>query len=119
MRKIFAIMVLALGFGTLATLFQHRNNGIDTSVQVSDATDQYIYRKLANGTIVHELVTDDDLVNIAPAAGVGVAGEGDGAPSVEGKASYKYDPLTQTYRRTDVDSRGKSSQKIIRDPLNP
>jgi|GEM_PF-2257967 len=121
MRKLYAIAVLVVVFGTIATQFQHRNDGIDTSRQVADATDMYVYRKLANGTVVQERVSGkaEDLVEIAPAAGNGIAGRGDGAPSVQGQATYKYDPLTQTYRRTGVDSSGNSSQYIIRDPLNP
>ena len=121
MRTFYALAILVVVFGTIAMQFQHRNDGIDTTKQVSDATDMYVYRKLANGTIVHELVSNkaEDLIEIAPAAGDGVAGHGDGAPSVQGQATYKYDPLTQTYRRTDVDSSGNSGQYIIRDPLNP
>lgn len=114
MRSVFAIMILALVFGGISMQFQNRNDGIDITQQVSDATDAYVYRKLANGTIVHERVSTDpnDLVTIAPAAGAGVAGEGDGAPSVQGEVQYKYDPLTQTYRRTTVDLNGNSRQDI-------
>jgi hypothetical protein len=123
MRKLYAIMVVGVLFGGIATMFQHRNDGIDTTKQVSDATDTYVYRKLANGTTVYERVEpgheNDDLVNIAPAAGDGVAGRGDGSPAVQGKTQYKYDPLTQTYRRMDVDTSGNSGQDIIRDPAHP
>jgi len=115
-------MVIAVLGGGISTMFQHRNDGIDTTKQVSDATDAYVYRKLANDTIVIERARageKDDLVDIAPAAGGGVAGKGDGAPSVSGEAHYKYDPLTQTYRRQDVDSGSNSSQDIIRDPTHP
>lgn len=120
MRALYAVALIVVIFGTIASQFEKRNDGIDPMLQVTDATDEYIYRKLANGAVVYERVEGPtDIVNIAPAAGDGVAGHGDGAPSVAGEIKYKYDPLTQTYRRQMVDSNGNSGQDIIRDPLNP
>lgn len=63
------------------------------------------YRTLANGTVVYEQVSGADqeanIVDIAPAAG----------PDTQ--PQFKYDPLTQTYRRSTVDIQGNPSQDVI------
>jgi len=113
MRKFYAVLILVTVFGGISYGFQSRNNGIDTTKQVADATDEYVYRKLSNGAIVYEPAATGPIEDIEPAAG------GEAASDAFPHATFKYDPLTQTYRRTMVDSRGNSSQDIIRDPANP
>lgn len=65
------------------------------------------YRTLANGAVIYEEIDDQSLENIAPAAGGGDTEDTGAAPQ------FKYDPLTQTYRRTAVDSSGNSRQDVI------
>jgi hypothetical protein len=48
--------------------------------------------------------------NISPAAG---GEDGDTAANPGAEPQFRYDPLTQTYRRTTVDRNGNSRQDII------
>ncbi len=73
------------------------------------------YRTLANGAVIYEEVQPEGdntagadnpvLENIAPAAG------GDDAQDTT--PQFKYDPLTQTYRRITVDRNGNTGQDVI------
>lgn len=69
------------------------------------------YRTMANGAIVYEEIVpesaqaDTPIEEIAPAAG---SGRAPAAAPV-----FRYDPLTQTYRRVTVDKQGNTRHDVI------
>jgi hypothetical protein len=66
------------------------------------------YRTLANGAVVYEEIQDSGLENIAPAAG-----SDSDEPADPTRPQFKYDPLTQTYRRSTTNVQGQPAQDIV------
>lgn len=129
--------VVALGgWGAYSALFSENSpHAAGIAVPNSQASyelpkvsqEQYVRRDLPNGAIVFERVTGQspqaqsqipqNLDAIAPAAGAAGIGAKVGA-GVEGGTATRYDPLTQTFRRTSVDSGGNTREEIINHPAN-
>lgn len=114
------VLFIAAAFGFATYKSWEEGQKAAPSVVVAQKTDayalpdiaqqQYVRRDMTDGTVLIEATnlqqtrqTPENLQAIAPAAG---GNEG----------SVKYDPLTQTYRRSTIDSNGNPSQEIIQAP---
>lgn len=115
-----AFVVFALGAGGAALWSAAWNPGKTTSPTTTAAAGgqpeiTMRYRTLGNGAIVYEETVGEATApeDISPAAG---GGDLDDMYEKQGRSkapTFRYDPLTQTYRRTGVDTGGKSRQDVI------
>lgn len=123
MKMFYAVLFLAaLGFWGVQSFQSDAEGQAGTPVQSASpnsyalpavSREEYARRELPNGTIVFERINPsapqvaahENLDAIAPAAG-------------SREPQVRYEPLTQTFRRTVIDSEGNSRQEIIRHPAN-
>lgn len=112
---LFVLILASLGLGRQAMAGEETPFDQGTAAKAG-------YYKLPTGTIVFEgdgavpAAAREDLSAIAPAAGPdATAADTIGLPA----PTFKYNPLTQTYRRTMVTPSGTEREDVISDPNNP